>query len=307
MGRESQLGRNWRIDFLFIERFSSRPKLGTGSKYCAFCGAPFFAHLAWVVCCHALSGICAWPADFDSFRKQYFLSAETRDYFLTLKLTKARFFLPGVFDGNPHQRSVNGALWTIPLEVRWYAILCLLGLLGVLKRRWLLLAGLLIFACDVFGFHHAEHNPNRVFNQEFGLFFMYGVCMHVFRSVWESKPLFIGAALCAFSAAFGGLGHPYIALFIALPYGVILCGAASTPVIRRFGRFGDLSYGVYIYAFPVQQTMVWLTGNKISFINGLSMAIICTTVLALASWHWVERPMLSLKRRLQPRKPEVKH
>src|SRR5260364_389180 len=55
----------------------------------------------------------------------------------------------------------------------------------------------------------------------------------------------IGAALCAFSAAFGGLGHPYIALFIALPYGVILCGAASTPVIRRFGRFGDLSYGVY--------------------------------------------------------------
>src|SRR5260363_16758 len=239
--------------------------------------------------------------------KQYFLSAETRDYFLTLKLTKARFFLPGVFDGNPHQRSVNGALWTIPLEVRWYAILCLLGLLGVLKRRWLLLAGLLIFACDVFGFHHAEHNPNRVFNQEFGLFFMYGVCMHVFRSVWESKPLFIGAALCAFSAAFGGLGHPYIALFIALPYGVILCGAASTPVIRRFGRFGDLSYGVYIYAFPVQQTMVWLTGNKISFINGLSMAIICTTVLALASWHWVERPMLSLKRRLQPRKPEIKH
>src|SRR5260363_214001 len=51
----------------------------------------------------------------------------------------------------------------------------------------------------------------------------------------------------------------------------ILCSAASTPVIRRFGRFGDLSYGVYIYAFPVQQTMVWLTGNKISFINGLSM------------------------------------
>ncbi len=231
--------------------------------------------------------------------KQYFLSAETRDYFLTLKLTKVRFFLPGVFDANPHQRSVNGSLWTIPLEIRWYAILCLLGLFGLLKRQWLLLAGIFIFAFYVFGFHHAEHNPKRVLNQEFGLFFMYGVCTYAFRSVWKSKSLLVGAVICVLSIAFWMIGHQYIALFIALPYSVILFGTASTPFIRRFGRFGDLSYGLYIYAFPVQQTIIWLTENKISFIKGLAMTTVCATILALASWHLVEKPMLSLKRFLK--------
>ncbi len=232
--------------------------------------------------------------------KHYFLSAETREYFLTLKLTKVRFFLPGVFDTNPHQRLVNGSLWTIPLEIRWYAILCLFGLFGFLKRQCLLLAGILIFAFYVFALHDAEHSLSRALNQEFGLFFMYGACMYAFRSVWKSKPLLIGAIICTFSIAFWSIGHPYIALFVLLPYSVILFGTASTPFIRRFGRFGDLSYGLYIYAFPVQQTIVWLTENKMSFINGLTMTIICTTVFALASWHWVEKPMLSMKRFLEP-------
>lgn len=233
--------------------------------------------------------------------KQYFLSAETREYFLTLKLTKVRFFLPGVFDTNPHQRSVNGSLWTIPLEIRWYVILGLLGTFGLLKYRWLLLIAVLIFAFYVFGFCNVEHNSRRVFNQEFGLFFLYGVCMHVFRSVWQSKYLLTGIVIWVLALVFWCIEHQYIALFIALPYSVILFGNASTPFLRKFGGLGDLSYGFYIYAFPVQQTIVWLTKNKISFINGLAIATVCTMALALASWHLIEKPALSLKRFLKPK------
>jgi peptidoglycan/LPS O-acetylase OafA/YrhL len=77
-------------------------------------------------------------------------------------------------------------------------------------------------------------------------------------------------------------------------------GTASWPVIRRAGRFGDFSYGLYIYAFPVQQTLIWLTGNKLSLAGGLAASFAVTALLAVMSWQFVEQPALRLKPRPGP-------
>ena len=65
----------------------------------------------------------------------YWKSAGTWDYLSNIWL-KTRYALPGVFDGNPVASSVNGPLWTIPLEVTCYAILAALGVCGITRTRW---------------------------------------------------------------------------------------------------------------------------------------------------------------------------
>jgi peptidoglycan/LPS O-acetylase OafA/YrhL len=68
----------------------------------------------------------------------YFHAAQTWQYLLTnLSPITLAWKLPGVFEGNPYPGVVNGTLWSLGLEVRWYAYLGLLALLGVASRRWL--------------------------------------------------------------------------------------------------------------------------------------------------------------------------
>ncbi|HHW4679428.1 MAG TPA: hypothetical protein ACQGQH_08350 [Xylella sp.] len=68
----------------------------------------------------------------------YFLDHKTWDYFRILKLI-IRYELPGVFKTNPFPDAVNGSLWTLPIECRWYLILMALGIAGLLRTHLILL------------------------------------------------------------------------------------------------------------------------------------------------------------------------
>jgi len=227
--------------------------------------------------------------------RAYFHAPEFRGYFVTLEMS-IRFDLPGVFKDNPWGSAVNGSLWTLPLEVRWYVILLLLGLVGVLRQRFLVLLGAVAFAIFVFGVRDAQHSTDRSLLNEFGAFFCYGVCLNYFNDIWTRRPALIAALLVIIGLGLAKMGYQYAAFFAIFPFAVIWIGTSSTPIVRRFGRFGDLSYGMYIYAFPVQQTVIWLTGNRLSIIQGLIVSVICTAILAFISWHLVEHRGLALKR-----------
>jgi peptidoglycan/LPS O-acetylase OafA/YrhL len=83
---------------------------------------------------------------------------------------------------------------------------------------------------------------------------------------------------------------------LLLPYLVIACGLASTPGLRRAARFGDLSYGHYLYAFPLQQFAVQIGTPFAMSAPGLAGVFAITASLAAVSWHLVEKPMLRFKR-----------
>lgn len=227
--------------------------------------------------------------------KDYFSSPELREYFLTLRLTQAKFDLPGVFIHNPFPRAVNGSLWTIPLEVHWYLVLALAGLLGVLRWRWLALAGFVGLAVYHFGIYHAETNPVRNWTREYGLFFLAGTLLALFhdervryRHAYRIATLIVGALL------FVAGGH-ILGILTATSSLIVDIGEASTPILRQFGRFGDLSYGVYIYAFMVQQTLIARFGTSGSFALHLLASSVVTFICAWLSWHLVEKQALSLK------------
>jgi peptidoglycan/LPS O-acetylase OafA/YrhL len=92
---------------------------------------------------------------------------------------------------------------------------------------------------------------------------------------------------------------PWVA-WLALPYAVLVIGLASTPVVRRAARFGDMSYGLYLWAFPVQQLVVHFVGVQRMLVD-VPLVTALTLAIALVSWHLVEHPSLRLKDRLGAR------
>ena len=92
---------------------------------------------AYLVCL-LLTVLLLGPAFTTLPASNYFHARETWQYLLTnLSPITLAWNLPGVFAGNPYPHVVNGSLWSLGLEVRWYAYLGLLALLGVVSRRWL--------------------------------------------------------------------------------------------------------------------------------------------------------------------------
>lgn len=216
--------------------------------------------------------------------------------------------LPLQFTGNANPYAINGSLWAIPLELGCYAMLAALGLLGLLRAT---------VARGGHGPGHGRVHPQRgtngllaehfgvastpVYLTWFGLYFFAGASLQ--RLGWLREPLQRRrVALWALGLGVASLlvtRNAYLALWLALPAGVLAVGLSSWPLLRRAGRFGDLSYGLYIYAFPVQQTTLWLTRGRLGPLANLLLAAGVTAVLAFLSWHLVEKWAL----RLKPRTP----
>lgn len=236
--------------------------------------------------------------------RDYFAEGLTWTYLKQLYLD-IQFRLPGLFTHNAWP-VVNGSLWTIPIEARWYLMLLLAGVLGLLRparRGWAALA-LLAYAVYLYGIFDVQHNPRAMFMQpdfgcEYGSFFCYGAMLYLWRDVWRPRRALTALVLAALAAVLATCGYGYAALFVLLPFVVLCIGTAATPVLRRAGRFGDLSYGIYIYAYLMQQVVLALTGPKLSYLGGLAISGSVTLCCALLSWHLVEKPAL----RWKPRAP----
>jgi peptidoglycan/LPS O-acetylase OafA/YrhL len=85
---------------------------------------------------------------------------------------------------------------------------------------------------------------------------------------------------------------PYL---LALSYSTLVVAALPWPLLTHWGRFGDFSYGMYLFAFPVQQSIVHFAGPNLPLAANVALCFAITLVLAVLSWHFVERPALALK------------
>jgi peptidoglycan/LPS O-acetylase OafA/YrhL len=213
--------------------------------------------------------------------------------------------LPGVFESNP-DHSVNRSLWTLPIEIEAYAVLALIGLAGALSGSLLLAAG---------GFFLLSIAPAGVTDlpllgapldflrgadglaAHFLALFFTAALFHRYRS---RIPMRLDLALLAGAAALLSLGTPVErgVLLIAMPYLVLVAAFRSPAGLRRLTRPGDVSYGIYLLAFPVQQTIVWLWAPTAQTPLAVGLiALPVTYMLAFASWHGLERRALRLKHR----------
>ena len=207
--------------------------------------------------------------------------------------------VPGAFAVNPFPHAVNGSLWTLPVELRLYVAIGIAGVVGILARRGLWIAAVAaLFALFVRWPELFPIAPNDKVTQELALLFALGSLAWVWR---EAIPVSLaGLAIVLAVIVINPLALGRGALFPPLlTYAVLVAACHPRLLWPAFNRLGDYSYGLYIYAFPIQQTIVQLTPG-IGPLPLFALAAPLTLFVAALSWHVVERPALGLKSRFHP-------
>ena len=237
-------------------------------------------------------GLGAWATDLPI--KEYWLHRATFDYLGNIWM-KIHYQLPGVFNQNPYASGVNGSLWTIPLEVRCYTVLAVLGLLRLLKYKYVFILLIAIYWIWFLKTSSADVTGSIKYGRELSAYFLAGAALYIFQSYWEQRPFVWACGLIFASTVLWVVEWKYTAVLVGMPYLVIYFGTRSFPFFRRFGRWGDPSYGIYLIAFPIQQTVILRTWPTLGFWSTLFLALFITTTLAYASWHGIEKQALRFK------------
>lgn len=204
--------------------------------------------------------------------------------------------LPGVFTRNP-SNGVNGPLWTIRYEFGCYLILALLGMIGLLRQRLSLLVLLIVV---MVGYQLQLHFHIVIPHLAAGGFprllsyFLAGAAFYLYRDIIPfSSVILIISIVCVLAGC-------YIGLPLILPFcgTYILFYAAYSPKIHlnRFARYGDFSYGIYLYGWPLQQLLIYYFHSHLTPLTLFFSSLALASLVAAASWHFIEAPFLKLKR-----------
>jgi len=210
--------------------------------------------------------------------------------------------VPGLFDGNPYPLVANGPLWTLFYEVACYAILASAAFTGLLSRPlvWLAAGAVLaaIFVWSVAGDTPAGGAAYRLATgAPLAVAFFFGAlsCRLAARIRLDWR-FGLAVAIAAIACAGSDFASPL--LILALGYLSLLVAYRLPPIALP----GDVSYGVYIYGWPVAQMLVALgLPRDPSLLAVASVAAVLP--VALASWALIERPALRAARRRPLRRP----
>jgi len=223
--------------------------------------------------------------------REYFTHPTFLAYFLNV-VGEIHYFLPGVFENNPNH-FVNGQLWTVPFELLCYVLLSALAVFGLYARPKLLLIVLLLFyIAQVFNTLLRPHSVGIASGPSLVMMFLAGVAAHKLRTRIVSNWYLFAASLVASLVL---LSVPNGDRFAAMPvaYVTVYLGLFNPPR-NKVILSGDYSYGLFLYGYPIQQSVVAIFG-VIAWYYNILIAIPCAIVVAVASWWLVEKPILNYR------------
>jgi peptidoglycan/LPS O-acetylase OafA/YrhL len=200
--------------------------------------------------------------------------------------------------------AINGSIWSLYFEMRLYLTIAVLGLLKVLHRaRWLVPLG----AVAAFTATQLVDRVPALVPVIHGLFgpgwgprlaaiFLLGATAAVYSDylVLDGRLAGLAAIVVVITLGVGGF---VVAGYVCYAYLILwLCLSAPRWTWRIASR-NDFSYGVFLYAFPVQVLLTVLGVPKLGLLPYIALSVLVTVPLAVASWFLVERPVLRLKNR----------
>lgn len=207
--------------------------------------------------------------------------------------------IPPAFVGQPHP-FVNGSMWTISYEFRCYLLVAVVGSFGLLKQKgtwpalWVGVSACSVSPCLVDwiafpGLHTIFGNPGQL--AHFLAFFTAGGCYYLYPKLLSGSRLGTAIALgllflCMFSDLLANL-----ALVTLGSYCLLRFAFAQFSCLDIFRRMSDISYGVYLYGWPIQKLLVW-HHPSISPWTLFSLSLLLAVLCGLVSWHFIERPFL---------------
>jgi len=218
----------------------------------------------------------------------YFSSPDISKFIvINLSLTGFVSGLPGVFENNPFPVAVDGSLWTLGYEAECYGMILVLGMAGLLNR-FVMLA---LFAAALL----ASGMSLGGIRVEFASYFIGGAVMHLWKPPIRRWIALSCLFLLYITFITGGF---QLLCATAGAYSVCYVALGCHPLRVFKGIRSDLSYGVYIWAFPVQQTVTMALGSAAVWWANILISVPVVLGLAWLSWNLVESPALALKHKL---------
>ena len=235
-------------------------------------------------------------------------------YVLGLFVFNIETVVPSVFM-DLHSPQMNGSLWTLPVECAFYLVLPLLSMVGLLKQGWVLiivaLNCLFLFYCS-FALSLTWENEGGYIFAQVPLFSGVKTCLFfvIGSAIWaHRREIILGrgiAICCAILLTISSQGAARsIVLYICLPYLTMYVGLGTRRRFHLSRKIGDLSYGAYLFAFPVQQAVIASFGGKIGPYRLTAIAVPLVLILSAISWWGIERPFLALRAYLDQRDATV--
>jgi peptidoglycan/LPS O-acetylase OafA/YrhL len=227
----------------------------------------------------------------------YFLDRDTLLYIpRNLRLWHLQYELPGVFGDNAYPGAINGSLWTLAYEVACYAMVAAVGKLGLTlnstRFAWFLAA---YIACYVAALPFVRSNSDHLMTLRnihlLSLPFVIGMTLFQFRQRIPFNLLTLSVLFTASMIFYRSLWFHELFLLV-WSYAILYLGFLKYEPLLTFNRLGDYSYGMYVYAFPVQQAISALYKGCTPAIM-MALSLPATFALAIFSWHFVEKRALA--------------
>lgn len=246
---------------------------------------------------------------------QYWMDVNVR-HLVTHSLTLRSPALPETFKTLPCANCVNTSIWTIPFEFICYQFVPVLTLVN--RKFFTPALFIAVLASNVY--HHdvfQYYNFNVVIKptylsflqgrfstgdmeyilyfEHYLYFFMAGVCYYTYRNYIPRSPylLILSAAVMLVVSRWGNVFELVQPLFGS--YLLFYFAFSKRIKLYRFAKYGDLSYGIYLYGWPIQQLVLLYLGSRIGVFGVFFIAMILVLPTAYLSWHLIEKPFLSLK------------
>lgn len=225
---------------------------------------------------------------------------EISSYILrNLTLYDNQWRIHGVFDHNANN-AINGSLWTMGFEFFFYLVLLILYPIRKFNMAIIFLL-IITIIIGIYGnlyqletLKHIDFRLRVDLIFELGSFFMMGALLGVinWQKITMQKELFYLAI--AFTLTIIEFRLNLIWMVISWPYIVLYIGQNSSKLANWVHlHLEDPSYGIYLYAFPVQQLIIYLFQPSVTTLLWASTVI--SFALGIASWKWIEKKTLVLK------------
>lgn len=271
-----------------------------------------------------LSAVLLGPIFTTLHLSDYFTDPKFARYFTNI-VGLIRYQLPGVFLTNPLPDQVNVSLWTVPYEVVCYIVMSGLIVFGLLRRPVVVACMAAVLLAAGVALQSLPSEPAGGLIDRYivhGLFlgrggvllpaFLLGSLIFQWRHhIPYDRRIFLAClGLCFVAAMIGGehfvtgdetAGWRYagfLSLIFCPPlaYMTAFIGVSNIPPVPVYSK-GDYSYGIYLYGFPIQQSLAALFPH-LTVMHHLALSVVFSSLIAMGSWHFIEKPILRVRKRL---------
>lgn len=188
--------------------------------------------------------------------------------------------------------AINGSLWTLKYEFYCYIMILLMGAMKLLNKRNVTILFILFFIVYMFQTYGNLELTRGVLIPRLFTYFLLGSIFYFYKEHMNYNIITILFMVFIFFF-FSFIGLAQVSMLIAISYLLFTLVFSRKIKLYNFAKFGDFSYGMYIYAFPTAQATLLLF-KDIEFLNYFFISFIITFLLSYLSWHFIEKPSLDL-------------